>query len=208
MPKIQPVLETLLTLYPDPQTELVHRNPFELLVATMLSAQCTDKRVNMVTPALFARFPDAASMSQASLDDVRDLIKSINFFPTKAKNLIAMAQSLMLAHGGDVPQERKALEALAGVGRKTANVVMANAFGIPTLAVDTHVHRVANRLGWATTRTPEQTEQVLLKKIPKAWWIRGHHLLILHGRALCTARAPKCTACPVRGECRYGKKMG
>jgi len=201
------ILEQLLQLYPDPTTELVHHNPFELLVATMLSAQCTDKRVNLVTPALFDAFPTAQTLAQATVEDVRNYIKTINFFPTKAKNLVAMAKMLVGQHGGEVPSAREALEALPGVGRKTANVVMANAFAIPTFAVDTHVHRVANRLGWATTKTPEQTEQILLKKIPNTWWIWGHHLLILHGRAVCTARAPKCGECPVREQCAFGKKL-
>lgn len=203
---VVPILEQLLELYPNPETELVHDNPYQLLVATMLSAQCTDKRVNMVTPALFAAFPTPQDLAQGPLDIVKEYIASINFFPTKAKNLIGMAQQLVLLHGSEVPQERAALEALPGVGRKTANVVLANAFGIPTLAVDTHVHRVANRLGWAKTTTPEKTEQALLKRVPKEWWIPGHHLLILHGRSLCTARSPKCGACPIQDKCPYGKK--
>lgn len=201
------LLERLLKLYPHPKTALIHKNPFQLLVATILSAQCTDVRVNMVTPALFKAYPDAAALASASVVDVRELIKSINFFPTKAKNLVAMAQRLVMEHGGAVPKERESLEALAGVGRKTANVVMANAFGIPTIAVDTHVHRVANRLGWAKSATPEKTELQLMKKIPESWWIRAHHLLILHGRSICTARAPKCALCPLRPDCPYGKKV-
>lgn len=204
--KYAALFEKLIELYPNPETELDYRNHFELLVAVILSAQCTDKRVNMVTPALFEAFPNAQAMAGASVEEIRELIKSINFFPTKARNLLGMAQQLMMLYRGKVPKERASLEALPGVGRKTANVVMANAFGIPTFAVDTHVHRVANRLGWVKTKTPEQTEQQLLAKVPEEWWIRGHHLLILHGRRICIARAPKCEICPLLSDCPYGKK--
>lgn len=203
---IVPLLEILLTLYPNPQTELDHDNPYQLLVATVLSAQCTDKRVNMVTPALFAAFPDAHALAKATVPQVEQYIASINFFHAKAQHLVSMGQQLVREHDGEVPQDRESLEALAGVGRKTANVVMANAFAIPALAVDTHVHRVANRLGWARSATPAKTELQLMKKIPESWWIRAHHLLILHGRRVCIARAPKCEQCPLLGHCPFGKK--
>ncbi|MFN7160263.1 MAG: endonuclease III [Candidatus Gracilibacteria bacterium] len=204
---IEFILDELCKLYPSPKTELEHRNPYELLVATMLSAQCTDKRVNLVTPELFRVCPSTAELAEIDIDDLKYLIKSINFFNNKAVNLKRMAQILQQEHNGEVPKSREALEALPGVGRKTANVVLANAFGIPALAVDTHVYRVTNRLGIVHEKEPLKTEQALLKVIPKKWWIDGHHLFILHGRRICIARKPKCEECPVRGKCEYYKKL-
>ena len=200
------MLDALLLLYPNPKTELIAANPFELLVATILSAQCTDVRVNIVTPALFKRFPTPEAMAEGTLEEIKQYIKSINFFPTKAKNIKAMARILVEEHHSEVTQTSEALESLPGVGRKTANVMRANAFNIPAIGVDTHVFRVANRLGWVKAKTPEQTEQGLMKVISKTLWIRAHHLLVLHGRRMCKARMPLCSACPVRKFCVYGQK--
>jgi len=200
------VLEELSKRNPAPRTELMHSNPFELLVATILSAQCTDERVNMVTPYLFEKYPTASSLASATVEEVMDVIKSINFFKTKAKHLVAMAAILVEDFHEEVPEQRKGLESLPGVGRKTANVVLANAFDEPALAVDTHVHRVSNRLGLVDTKTPEQTERALNVIIPKKMWIDAHHLLILHGRYICKARKPECVTCPVRSCCDYKEK--
>lgn len=201
------VIEELSKLYPNPTTELLHRNPFELVVATLLSAQCTDKRVNMVTPALFARCPDPKSLSEIPLDELKNIIKSINFFQNKARHLIGLGQMLCEEFDGIVPQDRESLERLPGVGRKTANVVLANAFGIPALAVDTHVHRVTNRLGMVKEKEPLMTEQALMKILPEEVWIDAHHYFILHGRKVCDAKKPKCIECTVRSYCAYYKKI-
>lgn len=204
---IEFILLALSKLYPHPKTELDHRNPYELLVATMLSAQCTDKRVNMVTPALFLRCPSTRELAEIDIDELKNLIKSINFFNNKALHLKRMAQIVELTHHSVIPQVREELEALPGVGRKTANVVLANAFGIPALAVDTHVHRVTNRLGIVHEKEPLKTEQALMKAIDEHWWIDAHHYFILHGRRVCIARTPKCGECTLRGKCEYYKDL-
>ncbi len=199
------VLTLLQSMYPDAVTELNHKNPFELLVATILSAQCTDERVNIITSDLFPAFPTARDMAKASFDEVADLIKSAGLWQTKARNLIKTAQILVEKHDGQVPKTREELEELPGVGRKTANVVLANAFDIPAIAVDTHVFRVANRIGLAKSTNVYQTELQLMEAIPKSVWNDAHHWLILHGRALCKARKPLCDQCPLTPHCSYFK---
>lgn len=199
--KVGRVLRALEALYPDAATELQFETPFQLLVATMLSAQCTDKRVNMITPRLYARFPDAVHMAEATVEDVEALIHGCGLFHTKARNVIRTAQRLMEEWGGDVPADRDRLMTLPGVGRKTANVVVANAFGQDAIAVDTHVFRVSHRLGWATAKDADGTEVELMRVIPKKAWSRAHHWLILHGRRVCTARRPRCEECPVMADC-------
>lgn len=188
---------------PAPQPELHFDTPFQLLVAVMLSAQCTDKRINMVTPALFRAFPDAAAMADASLADVYALIKSVSYPNNKSKALVAMARKLMADHHGIVPHTRDELMALPGVGRKTANVVLAVAFDTPALAVDTHVFRVAARIGLTVgSNNPLETERQLVSRLDAAVLPRAHHWLLLHGRYICTARKPRCTDCFLSDICR------
>ena len=188
--------------YPDAHCALDHRNAFELLVATILSAQCTDKRVNMVTPALFARYPDAAALATARQEDVEELIRSAGFFRTKAKNIIAMSNALVERHGGDVPRGMEALVTLPGVGRKTANVILGNAFDMNEgIVVDTHVSRLSNRLGFVADDDPVKIEQALIPLFPRENWTMLSHLLIEHGRRICDARKPLCGECVVRELC-------
>ncbi|MBQ0015409.1 MAG: endonuclease III [Bacteroidales bacterium] len=202
--RYQQVLAYFEKAMPDAATELHYNNTFELLVAVMLSAQCTDKRVNMVTPQLFAAYPNAASMAQAPVEDVLRLIKSISYPNDKSRHLIAMAQQLMERYDGKVPDTLEALQTLPGVGRKTANVMLAVAFDKPAMPVDTHVFRVANRIGLARQcTTPLQTEQQLLKYIPTHQLTLAHHWLILHGRYTCTARNPKCESCNIAIYCQW-----
>lgn len=199
--RIARVLETLEALHPEAKTELVYGSTFQLLIAVILSAQCTDKRVNMVTEGLFARYPDAAAMARLSEGELLEEIKSINFAPTKARNIARTLQLLLNVHGGEVPASREALEALPGVGRKTANVVLSVAFDVPALAVDTHVFRVSKRLGLASAEAVEGVERELERLIPREKWSLAHHWLILHGRYTCTARNPKCAVCPLAPDC-------
>lgn len=190
-------LAVLEATYPHAVTALEYDNPFELLVAVILSAQCTDARVNLTTPFLFAKYPDAAALARAKPEDVEAIIKSCGFFRTKAKNIIAAARAIVELHGGEVPRERELLEALPGVGRKTAAVVMSVAFGEAAFAVDTHVFRVAHRLGLTLATTPRGVEDDVTKLVPKAKWRYAHHWLILHGRTICKAPTPLCGQCPV-----------
>ena len=202
------ILAGLEQAYPGACCALAHRDAFELLVATVLSAQCTDERVNRTTPALFARFPDAAALAGADIAEVSALISGLGLFRNKARNLVATARQLMASHGGQVPADMDALVALPGVGRKTANVVLSTAFGVPAIAVDTHVLRVANRIGLARGQTPEVVERQLRDRLPRAAWSATHHRLIWHGRLVCHARRPDCAACPLRADCRYGRALG
>lgn len=195
------ILAALRELYPDAGPELNFTNPYETLIATMLSAQCTDKQVNKVTPAVFARYPDATAMARASVEELFPMVKSCGF-KSKASNIIETCRLLVARHGGEVPSTREELTALPGVGRKTANVVLANAFGVPALAVDTHVFRVSNRLGLANAKTVEETEKQLMRAIPKADWYDAHHQLIHHGRQVCKAQRPQCEACALRHLCK------
>ena len=196
------ILAELTRLYPDAGPELNFTNPYETLIAVMLSAQCTDKMVNKVTPAVFARYPDAASMAAATVEELHPMVKSCGF-KSKAVNIIETCKLLMLRHGGEVPSTMEELTALPGVGRKTANVVMSNAFGVPAIAVDTHVFRVTNRLGLADAGDVLKTERQLMEAIPKDKWSRAHHWLIFHGRRVCAARKPDCESCTLARWCEY-----
>lgn len=180
---------------------MTHRSPFELLIATILSAQCTDLRVNLVTPRLFARYPDAAALSQADLSEVEALIRSTGFYHVKARHLVGCAQGLIKRHHGEVPASLTALTALPGVGRKTANVILGTAFQIPAMVVDTHVARLAQRFGWTIARDPVRIEVELSELLPRRYWISTSHLLIYHGRAFCKAPTPDCSTCPIFTLC-------
>ncbi len=189
------------------ETELLYRNPFELLVAVVLSAQCTDKRVNIVSQSLFARLPDAASMAAAGEDVIRELIASISYPNAKARHLAGLAQLLMERYGGDVPSAREDLMALPGVGRKTANVILSVLHGEAAMAVDTHVFRVSARLGLTRgAKTPLATEVQLMRHIPEALVPKAHHWLILHGRRVCVARNPRCGDCGLQACCAYFRR--
>ena len=201
------ILAGLEELYPDARPELNFSNPYETLVAVMLSAQCTDKQVNKVTPALFERYPTVEAMAAASVEDVYPMVKSCGF-KTKATNIVEACRLIMKNHGGEVPGDMKALTSLPGVGQKTANVVLANALGVPTIAVDTHVFRVSNRLGLAEAKNVELTEVQLQKAIPKKDWVAAHHWLIFHGRRVCHARNPECMSCTLRTLCRAARESG
>jgi len=200
-------LAELAKLNPQPQTELNFETPWQLLVAAVLSAQSTDKQVNKVTASLFAKYPNPADIAALTPDELAQEVRNVGLFRNKSKHLVAAARAIMEQHNGDVPQTFTELASLPGVGRKTANVVQSVAFGIPALAVDTHVFRVANRLGLAKAKTPEGTEQQLTWAIPRALWSDAHHWLILHGRYTCVARKPKCTICPVNDHCLYFEKL-
>lgn len=204
--EVKAIFDALADGRPDPRTELEFRNPFTLLVAVVLSAQSTDVGVNRCTRSLFAVADTPEKMLALGEDGVKAHIRTIGLFNTKAKNVIALSAQLLERHGGEVPRDRAALEALPGVGRKTANVVLNEAFGEATLAVDTHVFRVARRIGLSTGTTPEAVERDLLAQVPAAHARAAHHLLILHGRYLCKARAPECWRCPVRQWCRFPEK--
>jgi len=196
------VIDTLAEQHPNADTELHYRNPFELLVATILSAQSTDQRVNMVTPALFRRYPDARVLAQASPPDLEKLILSTGFFRQKSRALIGMSQTLVAEHAGDVPADMDKLTALPGVGRKTANVVLGHALGVPGLPVDRHVLRVSNRIGIAEGDDPVLVEQQLCGKLPSGMWTLASDVQILHGRRVCRPK-PLCEECSVRDDCDY-----
>src|SRR5437867_10289000 len=200
--KTRKIIETLARQHPNADTELHYRNAFELLVATILSAQSTDVRVNLVTPALFTRYPDARALAKATTKKLEPQIHSTGFFRAKSKALLGMAQALVAAHGGDVPASMEALVALPGVGRKTANVVLGHALGVPGLPVDRHVLRVANRIGIAESDDPVVVEQQLCAAMPSGRWTRTSDTLILHGRRICRPR-PLCEQCAVRYDCDY-----
>jgi len=191
---------------PEPKTELQHINPFTLLVAVVLSAQATDAGVNKATPALFAAADTPEKMTALGEDRVRELIKTIGLFRTKAKNVVELSRRLVANHGGQVPRSREALEALPGVGRKTANVVLNVAFGEPTIAVDTHIFRVGNRTGMAPGKNPFEVEQKLEQVVPAQYKSHAHHWLILHGRYTCLARKPRCENCLIADLCQWPEK--
>jgi endonuclease III len=206
--RFEAILKYFSLSVPEPETELMYDNPYQLLVAVILSAQCTDKRVNMTTPQIFSKFPDAQSLSNASFEDVFALIKSISYPSNKSKHLIGMAKMLVAEFKSEVPMTVEELVKLPGVGRKTANVVTSVIDQQPNMAVDTHVFRVSARLGLTTNaKTPLQTEQQLIKYIPKELVHKAHHWLILHGRYTCLARSPKCSECGVSDLCKYKKNI-
>jgi endonuclease-3 len=192
---------------PNPATELRFTSPFELLIAVMLSAQATDKSVNKATAELFRHANTPEQMLALGEEGLRQFIRSIGLFNTKARNIIAACRILVDRHGGSVPRERGALEALPGVGRKTANVILNTVYGDPTIAVDTHIFRVANRTGLARGKTPQQVEAVLLKVVPEEFLRHAHHWLVLHGRYVCTAQRPHCSDCPLRQLCEFPNKL-
>ena len=192
----------LLRAYPDAHCELDFQTPLQLLVATILSAQCTDRRVNMVTPALFSRYPTAQALADARLEELEELVKPTGFFRNKARSLVGMARALVERHGGEVPATMAELVALPGVGRKTANVILGNAFGRNEgVVVDTHVQRVSQRLGLTGETDPVKIEQALMPLFPRDGWAMLSHLLIFHGRRVCEARRPKCGECGLRDVC-------
>ena len=205
---INTILDILEQTYPDAGCALEHIDIFELLICVVLSAQTTDKSVNKVTPALFTEYPDAAALSQADPDDVAEYIRSIGMYRTKSKNIVNLSKALVANYDGKVPDDYDSLVSLPGVGRKTANVVLSVGFGHQRLAVDTHVFRVANRIGFVCEKDVLKTELALMEVIPENRWTRTHHSLIFHGRNCCDARKPKCTECPINQYCKYYKEAG
>lgn len=209
--RVYPYISELIAFFertqPNAKSELHFENPYQLLVAVMLSAQCTDKRVNMVTPALFATYSDAFALSRATADEVFEFVKSVSYPRSKSEHLVAMAQSLVCDFGGEVPNTMESLLRLPGVGRKTANVVLAVAFDVPAMPVDTHVFRVANRIGLThNSKTPLQTEEALVSLIPQEKLTLAHHWLLLHGRYVCVARNPHCDQCGIKEWCEQVQK--
>lgn len=201
------MIELLLALYPDAAPELTFNSDYELLVAVILSAQCTDVRVNEVTNILFKRADTPQAMTTLSLETLEDIIRPCGLFHTKAKNILAMSQTLSEKYDGKVPETLEQLMELPGVGRKTANVVVSNAFGVPAIAVDTHVFRVSARLGLASGQNVDKTEQELMIVMPREHWTKLHHCLILHGRRVCKARKPACETCGLNALCPHGKQL-
>ncbi|WP_411170004.1 endonuclease III [Clostridium sp. MB05] len=201
------ILEILKEEYPDAKCELNHESAFQLLVATILSAQTTDKKVNEVTETLFRDYPDLDAFLKLDVEELEERIKQIGLYRSKAKNLIMMCNQLKEKFGGEVPSTMEEITSLAGAGRKTANVVLSNAFGVPSIAVDTHVFRVSNRLGLADSDNVLEVEKQLQKELPKKEWSLAHHLLIFHGRRCCIARNPKCEQCRLTKQCKYYKEI-
>jgi endonuclease-3 len=195
------VVKGLAKLYPDAKCSLDHRTPLQLVIATILSAQCTDERVNKVTPALFKRYPDAKAFAAAQVEELQGMIQSTGFFRNKAKSILGCTEAIVEQHAGEVPGTMEELHALPGVGRKTANVVLGNAFGVPGLVVDTHVHRLGRRLGLTKENTPEKIERDLMQIVPPEEWTALGHRMIYHGRKICTARNPKCPMCALASFC-------
>lgn len=203
---IRAFFERLSAANPHPQTELEYASPYQLLVAVVLSAQATDKSVNIATRRLFAAAPTPEAMISLTEDEVAEHIKTIGLFRNKAKNTLALSRLLLERHGGEVPCDREALEALPGVGRKTANVVLNTVFRLPVMAVDTHIFRVSNRTGLAPGKDVVEVENALMRRVPKDFLLDAHHWLILHGRYVCTARKPLCAACQVSDLCTFRDK--
>lgn len=201
------VLDALENTYTDATCALNFGSPFELLISTILSAQCTDRQVNIVTETLFKRFSKPEDFAQLSPEELEPHIKSCGFYITKARNIVLTSRALLEKHGGEVPRTMEELTALPGVGRKTANVVLSNAFGEDAIAVDTHVFRVSNRIGLVKAKTPEDAEKQLRENLPRETWSRAHHWIIWHGRQICHARKPECAHCPVLPWCEYPDKV-
>ncbi len=205
--KTMEAIEIMYEMFPNAECELKHKNPFELLIAVILSAQATDVSVNKATPGLFAAFPTPEALAAAPVEEIIDKIKTIGLYRNKAKNIKACAQQLLERFNGEVPQTRDELVSLPGVGRKTANVVMGDAFGEPAFAVDTHVERVSKRLRICKLNANvTEVEQTLMRKVPKELWVKTHHTMIFFGRYHCLARAPKCEVCPLLYMCQEGKE--
>jgi endonuclease III len=204
--KVGPILELLERHYPEAHVTLDFTNPLEMLVATVLSAQCTDVRVNQVTPPLFAKYPNAQAYAQAPVEELEDMIRPTGFFRNKAKSIKALCQKLVEDYNGEVPASLEELVKLPGIGRKTANVVLGNAFGIPGIFVDTHLGRVSQRLGLTKQKDPVKIEFDLMPLIPKERWVKFSHQMIWHGRQICDARKPKCPLCPLLPYCDFGQK--
>jgi endonuclease-3 len=201
------ILDTITEMFPDAHCELKHSNPFELTIAVLLSAQCTDEMVNKVTPHLFTKYKSPEDYLSVPLEELENDIRRIGLFRSKAKNIQKLCQLILEKHNGEIPREHEALVELPGVGRKTANVVVSNAFGVPAIAVDTHVERVSKRLGICRWRdTPLLVEKTLMKKVPMEEWSDTHHRLIFFGRYHCKAQNPQCQVCPLFSVCREGKK--
>ncbi len=205
--KIKTVLKILENEYGDTTTALKYNSNFQLLVATILSAQSTDEQVNKITQPLFEEFPDARSFARLPLEELEDKIKRVGLYRNKAKNILAVAKTLAENYDGKIPATREELIKLPGVGRKTANVVMSVAYGFPAIAVDTHVFRVANRIGLAEAKNPMNTEKHLMENIPQEKWAKAHHWLIWHGRWICKAQNPKCEMCPLMEYCQYYQEV-
>ena len=203
---LREIAKTLQRTMPSPKMELDHRSPWELLVATILSAQCTDQRVNQVTPSLFQRYRQPAALAAAHLPEIEEIIRSTGFFKNKAKHLVACGKAVTERFGEQVPQTMEELITLPGVGRKTANVILGNAFGKPGIVVDTHVKRVAKRLGLTRSDNPDLVEQDLQQLLPKSQWTPVSQRLLLHGRYVCLARKPRCSACPIYRHCPWKEK--
>lgn len=199
--RVRKILRILARLYPDAECALHHDNPLQLLVATILSAQCTDVRVNMVTPALFARYPDAAAFANADIGELKQAIQSTGFFRNKARNIKACCRELVDKHGGDVPRTMEELHDLPGIGRKTANVILGNAYDVPGITVDTHVTRLSYRMGLTTHTDAVKIEHDLMELIPKKDWTMFSHRMIFHGRQVCSARKPNCAGCALNEVC-------
>jgi len=204
--RLRAIAKALQRTMPTPKMELDHRSPWELLVATILSAQCTDQRVNQVTPPLFRRYPGPAELAAANLPELEQLIRSTGFFKSKAKHLIACGKAMTERFNGQLPQTMEELITLPGVGRKTANVILGNAFGQPGIVVDTHVKRVAKRLGLTRSDNPDRVEQDLQQLLPKSLWTAVSQRLLLHGRYVCLARKPQCLTCPIYRHCPWKEK--
>ncbi|MBO5513406.1 MAG: endonuclease III [Mogibacterium sp.] len=202
------VMDALEKMHPEAACALDFRTHFQLLVAVMLSAQTTDVSVNKVTPVLFEKYPTAEAMSEADTLDVQEIIRTIGLYKNKAKNVVALSKMLVSEYGGKVPGDYSELVKLPGVGRKTANVVLAEGFGEARIAVDTHVFRVSNRIGLTEGKDPVDVEEQLMKRLPKDQWTRAHHLIIFHGRKVCHARKPDCEGCDIKDICLYNKRGG
>jgi endonuclease-3 len=205
--RVKTILLLLKSAYPNARTELAYRNPFELLIATILSAQCTDERVNRVTPALFKRFPTPRKLAEADLREIEEIIRPTGFYKSKARSIIGCAKAIAERFGGEVPRTLEELVTLPGVWRKTANVILGNCFGKPAIVVDTHVKRVARRLELSTSENPDRIEADLARIFPEAQWTKASHRVLLHGRYTCKAKSPLCTKCPLVGVCEAPEKF-
>jgi endonuclease-3 len=202
------LVTALLAAHPDAHCELRHRSAYQLLVATILSAQCTDKMVNSVTPNVFARYPGVKQLAAADAGELEALIRPTGFYRSKARSLLGMARAVVAEHGGRIPRTIEDLVRLPGVGRKTANVILGNVFGVPGIVVDTHVGRIARRLGLTKNEDPEKVERDLMDLVPERHWTQLSHALIFHGRRICGARKPRCEECPLRADCPFVTRAG